>query len=517
MKRPEKYFLTRLRKFFWGFLILLISTAYAEESLNIFDKEAFIESANTNKVLRISLVDCITFALKNNSDIKIKRIEPKIKEDDIRIARSDFEPTLTANWTLRDNTKPSTSTLAGANILQTRDIDFNASLSGKLITGTEVLIELINERYKSNSSFQSINPYYTAEPKLTLTQPLLRDSGISVNTAEIRIAQNERLVSEEDFKETVMEIITRTKADYYDYIYYLEKYAIASSALRRAEDLLEINKARYQKGLVSSVDLLETESAVAQRQKALLSAEAELKKSEDELKLITNLVDDPQVWNTKIELIDKEIEFNVEKGDLIESLKNAFKYRPDYNSQMIDLKNRDIKILTAKNALFPTMDLVGSFGLNGLGKDYQDSIDNISSDYKDWSVGVKLSIPWGGEERTTYDQKKLEKAQVLIELKKLEQEIILEVRDKFRAVDIQMRQVEAAKISKEKETQNYEAQKERYAQGQVSTHEILEYQENLAQAELDYIKSLIDYNIAIINLEKSEGLTLVKNNIILEE
>ncbi len=508
-------------KIFLLFIIFLtslpIADAYAQENPYGFDKEAFIESAETNKVLRIGLVDCIAFALKNNSEIQIKRIEPKLKEDDIRIARADFEPTFSADWTLHDNTKASTSALAGANISQTRDIDFNASVSGKLVTGTEYIIELINERYKSNSSYQSINPYYIVEPKLTITQPLFRDFGILVTTADICIAQNNKLVSEEDFKETVMDIITQTKTSYYDYVYYLEKYDIASSALKRAEGLLEINKARYQKGLVSSVDLLETESAVAQRQKALLSIEADLKKAEDELKLITNLVDDPQVWNARLELIDKKIEFNVKKGDLIESLRAAFRYRSDYNSQKIDLENKDIKILTAKNALFPTLDLVGSFGLNGLGKDYQDGIDNISSDYKDWSVGVKLSIPWGGEERAAYDQKKLEKAQALIAFKRLEQEIILEVRDKVRAVDIQMRQVEASKLSKEKETQNYEAQKERYAQGQVSTHDILEYQESLAQAELDYIKSLIDYNVAIINLEKSEGLTLLKNNVRLEE
>jgi outer membrane protein TolC len=77
--------------------------------------------------------------------------------------------------------------------------------------------------------------------------------------------------------------------------------------------------------------------------------------------------------------------------------------------------------------------------------------------------------------------------------------------------------VDVAKLSKEKETQNYEAQKERYAAGQVSTHDMLDYQDKLSQAELDYVKALIDYNIALINLDKSRGLTLVKNDIKLEE
>ena len=480
-----------------------------------FNKEAFIESAKTKKVLRIGLVDCVAFALKNNSEIKVKRIEPRIKEDDVKIAEADFEPTFSADYTLHNNTKKSTST-AYPEILETKDIDFNAGVSGKLITGTEYDIDFLNERYKSNLSTQRMNPYYTTEPKITITQPLFKDFGIFVNRADIIIAQNNKQESEESFKDTVMDIISKTKTNYYNYTYYLENYSIAKLSLERAQDLLEINKARYAKGLVSSVDLLETETAVAQREKVLISAESNLKKAEDDLKLITNLVDDPQIWNAELELIDNP-EFRVQEVDLVGAIENAFKFRPDYQSEKIDLKNRDIKIKVAKNALLPTVDLTGSFGLNGLGEDYQEALDNVNTDYKDWSVGIEVSIPWGGGDRAKYDQRKLEKAQALIDFKRLEQNIILEVRDKVRKVDIQYRQVLACELSKDKEIQNYKAQRERYAAGQVSTHDMLDYQDKLAQAELDYIKALIDYNIALINFDKAEGLTLVKNNIILEE
>jgi outer membrane protein TolC len=92
----------------------------------------------------------------------------------------------------------------------------------------------------------------------------------------------------------------------------------------------------------------------------------------------------------------------------------------------------------------------------------------------------------------------------------------LEVRDKVRAIDIQYRQVKAAKLLEEKQSQNYKAQEERYKAGQLSTHDLLEYRFRLATAELDYIKALIDYNVALIELDKAQGLTLVKNDIKLE-
>ncbi|MFA5090042.1 MAG: TolC family protein [Candidatus Omnitrophota bacterium] len=487
----------------------------AEESAREMEKTLFMASGTQDRVLKIGLVDCMLYALKQNSEILVKRIEPKLKEDDVKIAEADFEPTFNAEYTLNDKSEISSSVLQGAEVYNTQDMQLNADVSGKFISGTGYKVELLNQRYKSDSTYQIFNPYYTIEPKITITQPLFRGFGRTVNKADIIVAQNNRLQSAASFKDTVMDTISKSKIAYYNYIFYLENYAIAKLSLERAQHLLEINKARYQKGLISSVDLLETEAAAAQREKTVLTADAQVKKAEDDLKLITNLVDDPEVWNAKIELIDKPA-FIIEEVDLLQSLKDAFKYRPDYYSAKIDLKSRDIKIVTAKNALLPTADLIGSFGLNGLGKDYQDAIEKVDSDYTDWSVGVKFSLPWGSGDRAKYDQRKLEKAQAILNFKRLEQNIILEIRDRVRLAKTQKQQVDVANLSKEKESQNYEAQKERYAAGQVSTHDMLDYQDKLSQAELDYVKALIDYNIALINLDKSQGLTLAKNDIKLE-
>lgn len=489
-----------------------------EERAGQIEKTLFIASANQDKVLKIGLVDCILYALKSNTDILIKRIDPKLKEDDIKKAKADFEPTLDVEYSLADKSVISYSSLEGlnTNVSKTRDINANAGISGKTVTGTEYDVDFLTERYASSSSFQSINPYYSAEPKITITQPLFRGAGIIVNKADIIIAQNNKLESEKNFTFTVMDIITKAMSAYYTYIFALENYNIDKLSLERASDLLEINKIRYSKGIISSVDLLETEAAVAQRQKNLLATESFIKKAEDDLKFVTNLIDDPEVWNARIELLDKP-RLKKEDADLFESLKDSFEYRPDYQAELIDLKNRDIRIKVAKNALFPTLDLTGSFGLNGLSEDYKNAIKKIDSNYKDWGVGVKFSFPWGGFERADYDQKKLEKARALVSLKRLEQKIILEVRDKVRETKIQHQQVEVSEIYHEKEVQNYQAQQERYVSGHVSTHDMLDYQDKLSQSELDYVQALVDYNIALIDLDKSVGLTLVKNGVKLEE
>ena len=471
------------------------------------------EATQTQKVLKFSLVDCIVHTFKNNSEIKVKHIEPALREDDVKIAHSEFEPTLDFDGMLYDSAAQPTSVFIGN---ESRTVDFNLSLSGKLITGTEYELDFLNTYYESNSGFETMNPYYASEPGINISHPIARGAGIAVNEADIIIARNNKLSSWQGFRNTAMDILTKTKIAYYDYTYAQETYSIARLSLDRAINLSKINKLRYQQGLVSSVDVLEAESAASEREKTVLTAESFLRKSEDKLKLITNLVDDPEVWNQELELTDRP-GFEIKIVNLVESLESAFKYRPDYAQGKIDLENRNIKIKVAKNALLPTIDLIGSFSLNGLGRDYQKSIESVSTDHRDWILGVKFDLPWGGGDRARYDQRKLEKAQALIEFKRLEENIVFDVRDKVRDVDIQRRQVEASKISKEKETENYKAQQERYAVGQVSTHDLLDYQDKLARAEFDYITAIINYNIALFNLDMAEGLTLVRNNIILEE
>ncbi len=501
--------------FFWGVLSCLAAEKQEQQKPAVPDKEEFIKTAKQKKALTLSVYDCILLALKNNSEIKIASVNPKIKADDVRIAWAEFEPTLNLDYMLTDTTEQAASTLLGAGVSVSRELNLDLNVSGKLITGTEYSLDFLNSRDSSNSSFQTINPSYTTEPKVTITQPLLRGFGIAVNKADISIAANDEKVSEQNLKSIAMDIITKTKTAYYNYFYYREAYKIADNFVQMALDLLRINKLRYEKGLVSSVDLLETETAVLTRRRSLILAETELKKAEDELKYVTNIVDDSRMWNAAVALTDEPL-FDDQEVDLVDSLVAAFKNRPDYEAKQIELKNKDIRIKVTKNALFPTVDLIGSFGLNGLGTDYPDSLSNISSDYKDWSVGVSLSLPWGGGERADYNKSILEKAQGLMELKRLEQGIILDVRDKVRGVDLAIQQVEASQLAKESQWKNYEAQRERYAAGQISTHDMLDYQDKYARADLDYLKSLIDYNIALIDLDRSEGLTLMNNNVKLE-
>ncbi|MDP3788931.1 MAG: TolC family protein, partial [Candidatus Omnitrophota bacterium] len=140
-----------------------------------------------------------------------------------------------------------------------------------------------------------------------------------------------------------------------------------------------------------------------------------------------------------------------------------------------------------------------------------------SGDYQDWSAGVNVSLPfWGDADKGNYEKAKLEKKSALISFKRMEQNIILQIRDAVRNIDIKYRMLEASGDTKKAEERNYEAQELRFKAGLVATKDMVDYQERLTRAQVNFIKSVIDYKITLIELAKVKGTMLSEDNIILE-
>ncbi len=497
--------------------VLFCSIVNAEE-VSYFDKDAYIASAQYPETLELAMVDCIAMALRSNSEISIKRITPYIEDNNVLIQKSRFEPHFTFDGSVSESIEQDPDTLLDANVLKTRIGLFDFGYNQKFTTGADLELDFFNTRSTSNSPVFIPNPAYESEAQVTITQPLLKGGGVAVNTADFRIAKNNKLKSVQDFKTEVIRVLTNVKKAYYDFQYSREQYIVAQKSLNRVEDLHRINKEKYAKGLASDIDIIGSEAEVARIRQLLYEAEAIMKLAEDNLKLITNLVDDPALWNARIVLLEG-LGYEKRAVDLPEAIRTAFIYRPDYEAAKIDLRNRDIAIVVTTNGMLPTINLLASFGLNGLDAIYAKDLANVGGGkYNNWTVGFNVDVPLiGDENRGKYEKSKSEKEQALLAFQRLEQKIILDVRNVVRDIDINYRKLEASKISKESEDLNYTAQELRFTAGLVSTLDIVIYQERLARAEVSYIKSIIDYNVSLIELSRAQGTMLFDDNITLEE
>ncbi|MDD5679958.1 MAG: TolC family protein, partial [Candidatus Omnitrophica bacterium] len=416
----------------------------APDTIPTFTKEDFIATADMKKILRIGMVDCVAMALKNNSEILVKKISPLIEKANVKKEKGAFDPEFSAEFSYEDNTEVGATPLFVPSKSTSQTGQLNLGYEQKLTTGTEIEVDFDNTRLDSNSRIQFPKPYYDSFAVVTVTQPLLKGAGLIVNKANFLIAKNNKLKSDQEVAQEVMSVLTNVKKAYYNFHYTREQYRAVEAAMARSEELHRINKEKYAKGLASDVDLLQSEAEVSRARQALAAAENARNTSEDNLKFITNLVDDPELWNSEIVLLDK-VMYEKEEPGLVSAINEAFKFRPDYEAAKIGLKNQDINVIFYQNSMLPTLDLVGSYGLNGLGKGAKSDMDSLGSgNYQDWTAGVSISLPfWGDTDKGNYEKAKLEKKRALIGFKRLEQNIILQTRDAVRNIDIDYRMLEA--------------------------------------------------------------------------
>ncbi|MCR4319478.1 MAG: TolC family protein, partial [Candidatus Brocadiaceae bacterium] len=131
---------------------------------------------------------------------------------------------------------------------------------------------------------------------------------------------------------------------------------------------------------------------------------------------------------------------------------------------------------------------------------------------------LALEIPLGNRSaRSEYNKSKLEKQQASLNVKRKELDIVVEVRKSVRQVLTNIERVNATRKAGELAQKRLEVEEKKYRVGRSTSLEILRAQEDLATAEGNEAKAIIDYEISLGNLEKAKGTILDAYDIKLEE
>jgi outer membrane protein TolC len=160
-----------------------------------------------------------------------------------------------------------------------------------LLTGGNVDLNYSPARTNVNQDVASgflFNPAWTGGLALTLTQPLLRNAGIDINKTFIRIAQNNAMVEEHVFRDRVLTVVATVEQTYWEVVFANENLKVAEAALKAAQELLATNRAKAKAGVMSIVDVLQAEAAVASRVEQVLVAEKSIRDQEDLLRRLLN-------------------------------------------------------------------------------------------------------------------------------------------------------------------------------------------------------------------------------------
>lgn len=487
------------------------------------------------ETISLSLEDSIVKALENNLRVAVEVYNPELADVSVTRAKELFMPRFDLSYGTRRNENPSYWWIQAAETVEISLSDYALALVQQIPTGGSISLSLSSYRYKTNEGFQLINPRFGSTLQFDFTQPLLRNFGFKIGRKEIILAQRNLDISQSQFKAVILDTIYLVHEAYWNLVYAIENFDVKHQSLQLARDLLAKNKKEVEVGKLAPIEILNAETAVAQREADILQAEALIRRSEDALKNILNLSDEEGISLTKIVPSDKP-KFVEREISLEEALKEALQNRPDLKMRKKNIEIKELNFSVAKNQMLPGLDLNLSFWSPGISGDRILYLDNnpflgiivgtekgSATDslrdafkllYKNWSVGLTLSLPLSNIlTRADFVRSRMELEQSRLELQNTEKQALLEVRDAAREIETNAKRVEAYKLARSLAEKRLEAEEKKLNVGLTTNYFVLQYQEELANARSLELKALVDYNLSLARLEKATGLSMENRNI----
>ena len=502
---------------------------------NVTD-EPSLQSGDNNKIpansLALSLRDVVMRTLVSNLAIEVEGFNSKVKAENVIDGESKFDATFEINLSEEEEVRQQSNAFSSPVKSRNKSHNWDFSLTQKLVTGADYKLSFTNDRNKTNSVTAGLNPSYFTEMVFSLTQPLLKNFGIDLTKRNIYIANNEVNISDYVFKDKVIDIISDVENVYWDLVFSIEDLAVKKKSLERARNLERQVKAQVAVGTMAEIETLQAQSEVASRDESLLVAQDLIQDNEDILKNILNIDYGSEEGLKAIHPSDRP-EMVADEINLNQAIKDTLLNRPDYLGKKKELENKNILVKFRENQLYPTVDLFGTMGLNGLsgdaitvnsgtfqgrskyGGDYGTALsDSLTGKFYNWEVGLKLSYPLGNRSaKAQLSASRLEKAQLILSIKDLEKSIIVEVREAVRQLKTDLKRINATRIARKLAEEKLKAEEKKFEVGLSTSFSVLEFQEDLAEEQSNEIKALIDFKKSKIRLRQVMATTLKENDI----
>ncbi|MFL2931394.1 MAG: TolC family protein [bacterium] len=458
----------------------------------------------------ISLKEAISLALARNFDISIEKLKEEIKKEEIIEKKSKFDTTFVASG---ESEKSKNETVSTASTGTTKKINstqnVQAGFKKKIISGAQLSMLFDWDREGTNSKSNLFDPNFSTALTVSITQPLLRNYGVDLNSADIRIATENLRQSRNEYKNKITKIVTDVELSYWDLILALKNLKLKEKSLELAKDLLRRNKIQVEIGTLTKIEILDAKTSVAMKEDELIIAKTEVLEKEDALKLLVNISmrSKPSriTLKPKNKLTFKRIRIN--EFDLFEK---ALSRRTDLIKDKIEIRKRKITINKKRNLLLPKLDFTSSLKNSSKQDSTQKAIERQFSN-KGYEISGKLAFefPLGNREaKSNYRKSKSEYYEAKEIYKKKKQIILEEVQKISRKTKTSMKRIKTTLLAKKLATERLEVQEQKFSLGLSTSRQILEDQESLENASLNYIRALVNYKKNLALLRKTTQTTL---------
>ena len=303
------------------------------------------------QVLAVTLFEALTEAYKNNTDLNAERENINISEEDLKISKGNYLPTVTISGS---KSQEDTSKLTNR-------------------SGVE----------------QSVNDVDPSTQSIKIEQTLIdfgRNADVQKNQIGIRLAAVKLLKKEQ-------EVLLKAIEAYSGLVLANKKLKINQSNLSLLERQVETNKARLERGQITLSDLAQSESSLAGAQANFIQSKNEIISSklnyENVIGPITNINSLNNNFDIKLML----------PNDLSDAIDKSKKYNPELIIAKLEYEQSEKDVLISRSDLSPSATL-----------SYENSkSQDLSSSYDERDKNIlKATVTWpiysGGKNRASLNK-----------------------------------------------------------------------------------------------------------------
>jgi outer membrane protein TolC len=459
----------------------------------------------------LTLEECVKLALARGFDLEIEHQSLAIAQDNVPIARSTFLPVFSATT---GKSVIRTATGNGLPASMSSTVDAGGGVSQRLLTGTQLSLGFNNTRLNNDPALTTLNPAYTSDVTLSVTQPLLKGFGTRLISEVIRRAELGFDVAYNNYVSRAQDVIQGTENAYYLLTGARDQLQVFRASLQLSQALLSEAQSRRTAGMATGLDVLQAEVGVANARRSVLEAQRTVRASEDAL---TSLIGRFQ-FDTPIGATRADEDASSEPAPTIaQSYKLATEHYPALRNARTSLEIARLDLDFAHNDLLPSVDLDLALGLNGSDSSRRGSISGITEpDGHTWQAGISITYPLGSvAEKARFRQSRYALTQAELREKQLEQDVLVSVRNAVRDVETSRESVTIATQAADLAQRQYEAETDRFRAGLSTSRRVLEAQTDLESARVASLQARLDLQTARAALRRLEGSSLQRYGITL--
>jgi len=515
----------------------------------------------------LTLQDALEMALANNKDIDGSRIDREKAVNNVIGARGYFDPRVGGTISFQKNVTPVASTLGGSasGAVTSRNSLADPQFSGSLPwIGSSYQLDLSSARTTTNNSFAQLNPQYPSSLNFSFTQPLWRNLRFDDNRHRLEVAKKNVALTDEQFRQRVMQIVTQTEQAYWDLSFAYGNLAVQLDAVRIGREQDESNRRQQEQGLLAPIDVVAAQRQLATFEENAYSAQEALTAAENSLKtLILPDRTDP-LWSNALipitpvnvsppitplqdavregltnrpELAQVEISGEINQADtrlnrelakpqvdLVATHTNAglagiqLPQGPNpFTAGLVNLTERlnELSLLAGLQPLpstggGPTSGLP-NFLLGGYGQ----SLSNIfNGNFPTTQLQLRISLPLRNRTaEANLNNSLAETRRIKNQRQQTEQLIEAGVRNAMQSVESAKARLESARVARQSAEEQYQSEQRQFRAGTSTLFLVQQRQSDMITARSQERRAEADLGKAIATFELATGTILDTNNI----